>query len=221
MLHAVRSAKAACTDAVGDFGCGRFVAELARLRLEDFHWRMATVQCDIRRPIRLLRLAIECDGHAQGLMIVDTENHASRHPPKGQTVAYVEFLTSAPWNRGTFIPTVQFGLTGYALCPRRSVSADATPSTGRVGLHSVSGSVNFWLQTAGITSFGPDATKKGLGLPGDVGLTGRCLSRQVGRSPRCIMKLNLPKGWASKFSLDGDDHAFAGPASEAKDISYR
>jgi HTH-type transcriptional regulator/antitoxin HigA len=32
------------------------------------------------------------------------------------------------------------------------------------------------------------------------------------------MKLNLPKGWASKFPLDGDEHAFAGPASEAEDI---
>lgn len=32
------------------------------------------------------------------------------------------------------------------------------------------------------------------------------------------MKLNLPKGWASKFPLDGDEHAFAGPASEAEDV---
>ena len=38
MLHAVRSAKAACTDAVGDLDVASFVAELARLRLEDFHW---------------------------------------------------------------------------------------------------------------------------------------------------------------------------------------
>jgi HTH-type transcriptional regulator / antitoxin HigA len=32
------------------------------------------------------------------------------------------------------------------------------------------------------------------------------------------MKLNLPKGWTSKFPIDGDEHAFAGPAAEAKDI---
>ncbi len=32
------------------------------------------------------------------------------------------------------------------------------------------------------------------------------------------MKLNLPKGWASKFPIEGDEHAFAGPASEVEDI---
>ncbi len=32
------------------------------------------------------------------------------------------------------------------------------------------------------------------------------------------MKLNLPKGWASGFPTDGDEHAFAGPASQVEDI---
>ncbi len=32
------------------------------------------------------------------------------------------------------------------------------------------------------------------------------------------MKLNLPKGWASGFPVDGDEHAFAGPPSDAADI---
>ncbi len=32
------------------------------------------------------------------------------------------------------------------------------------------------------------------------------------------MKMNLPKGWANKFPIDSDEHAFAGPACEVQDI---
>ena len=32
------------------------------------------------------------------------------------------------------------------------------------------------------------------------------------------MKLNLPKGWASRFPVEGDEHAFAGPASQVEDV---
>jgi HTH-type transcriptional regulator/antitoxin HigA len=32
------------------------------------------------------------------------------------------------------------------------------------------------------------------------------------------VKLNLPKGWASKFPVEGDEHAFAGPALQVEDV---
>ena len=32
------------------------------------------------------------------------------------------------------------------------------------------------------------------------------------------MKLNLPRGWATKFPIEGDEHAFAGPASQVEDV---
>lgn len=162
MLQAARSAKAGCTGANGKVDVAKFVAELARLRLEDFHWDWRRLKSIFASRSGCDGLAIECDGHAQGLMIIDTENHATRLPPKGQTIAYVEFLTSAPWNRGTFIPTVEFGLTGYALVATAISVSRRNSLDGRVGLHSVSGSVSFYANKCGMTSFGPDATKKGL-----------------------------------------------------------
>jgi len=162
MLQAVRSAKAACTDIKGNVDVAKFSAELARLRLEDFHWDWRRFNAIFAAQSGCCALAIECHGHAQGLMIIDTENHASRFPPKRQTIAYVEFLTSAPWNRGTFIPKVQFALTGYALVATAISISRRNSLDGRVGLHSVSGSVSFYAKKCGMTSFGPDATKKGL-----------------------------------------------------------
>ncbi len=161
MLQAARSARLRCTDAQGNVDVAKFATELARLRLEDFHWDWRRLNAIFAVRSGCLTLAIECDGHAQGFMIVDTENHASRLQPKGQTIAYVEFLTSAPWNRGTFIPTVQFGLTGYALVAT-AISVSRNSLDGRVGLHSVSGSVSFYANKCGMTSLGPDATKKGM-----------------------------------------------------------
>jgi hypothetical protein len=163
MLQAARSAASRCTDARGDVDSPKFIAELARLRLEDFHWDWRRLNASFAARSGCSALAIECEGHAQGLMIIDTENHASRlAPTKGQTIAYVEFLTSAPWNRGTFIPTVQFGLTGYALIATAISVSRRNSLDGRVGLHSVSGAVAFYDKKCGMTSFGPDSTKKGL-----------------------------------------------------------
>jgi hypothetical protein len=163
MLQAARSAAARCADASGNVEFAKFVAELGRLRLEDFRWDWRRLDAIFAARSGCSALAIECDGHAQGLMIIDTDNHASRLPlTKGQTIAYVEFLTSAPWNRGTFIPTVQFGLTGHALIATAISVSRRNSLDGRVGLHSVSGAVTFYERKCGMTSFGPDATKKGL-----------------------------------------------------------
>jgi len=160
MLQAARDARAYCTDASGNVDVGKFATELARLRLQDFHWDWRKVNATSAALSGCSAIAIECDGHAQGLMIIDTENHASRLKPKGQTIAYVELLTSAPWNRGTFIPTAQFGLAGYALVATAISVSRRNSLNGRVGLHSVSGAVGFYANKCGMTSFGPDPIKK-------------------------------------------------------------
>jgi hypothetical protein len=162
MLQAARSARARCTDAQGNVDLGRLGAEIARLRLEDFHWDWRRIHSIFSARSGCSGLAIECDGHAQGLMIIDTENHAGRLEPKGQTIAYVELLTSAPWNRGTFISTSQFALTGYALVATAISVSRNNSLNGRVGLHSVPGSVSFYGNKCGMTSFGPDGRKKGM-----------------------------------------------------------
>ena len=162
MVAAARAAQTSCTDAAGNIDLSRLLTEIARLRLEDIRWDWRQINTIFATRSGCHGLAIECDGHTQGLMLIDTENHASRLAPQGETIAYVELLTSAPWNRGTFIPTQAFALTGYALIATAiGISRDHSLE-GRVGLHSVSGSVNFYETKCGMTSFGPDARKKNL-----------------------------------------------------------
>jgi hypothetical protein len=162
MIQAARAAQASCTGAGGKVDVPKFRTEIARLRLEDVRWDWRQINSMFATRSGCHGLAIECEGHTQGLMLIDTENHASRLAPKGQTIAYVELLTSAPWNRGTFIPTAQFALTGYALIATVIGISRSNALDGRVALHSVSGSVGFYANKCGMTSFGPDVQKKGL-----------------------------------------------------------
>jgi hypothetical protein len=162
MLQAARAVRAKCTDGVGKVDLPKLLTEIGRMRLEDITWDWRQFNAIFAARSGCHGLAIECDGRTQGLMLIDTENHASRLDPKGEAIAYVELLTSAPWNRGTFIPTPQFALTGYALIATAISISRSNSLDGRVGLHSVSGSVSFYANKCGMTSFGADARKKGL-----------------------------------------------------------
>ena len=162
MVGAARTALASCTDSHGALDMSKFASELARLKLEDFKWDWRKINAVYPTHSGLSALAIECAGHTQGLMLLDTENYASRLAPKGQTIAYVELLASAPWNRGTFIPTLQYGLTGYALVATAIGMSRRNSLDGRVGLHSVKGSIAFYTAKCGMTAFGPDPKKPGL-----------------------------------------------------------
>jgi hypothetical protein len=162
MIQAARAVQASCTDAGGKVDVPKFLSEIARLRLEDVQWDWRQINSIFATRSGCQALAIECEGCTQGLMLIDTENHASRLAPTGQAIVCVELLTAAPWNRRTFIPTAQFALTGQALIATAIGISRSNSLDGRVGLHSVSGAVGFYATKCGMTSLGPDAQKKGL-----------------------------------------------------------
>ncbi len=145
----------------GNVDIALFRKELARLRLEDFAWDWRKLHGIYASDPGSALFAIECDGNTQGLMLVETLNHATRLDPKGQNLAYVELLTSAPWNRGTFMGDPRFGQTGYALINIAINVSQDKQFGGRIALHSVSGSVSFYSK-CGMTHLGPDPHKQGL-----------------------------------------------------------
>jgi hypothetical protein len=161
MLKAARDAQARCTKA-GSVDMPMFRAECAKLRVEDFNWDWRRINAVYKSDSDYALLAIECEGHAQGLMLIETVNHATRLSPKGEPLAYVELLTSAPWNRGTFITTQQFNFTGYALVATAISFSQKKNFAGRVALHSVSGALSFYAGKCGMSSLGADPMKKGL-----------------------------------------------------------
>ena len=67
---------------------------------QDLHWDWGN-KTDWSRPLLTLqRFAITCGGALQGLMLVNLTKLTARLPSqKGKDLAYIEFVSTAPWNR--------------------------------------------------------------------------------------------------------------------------
>lgn len=110
---------------------------------ESSHWNWRRKLTGIRGQFGRQEFAIECDGHTQGIMLLDL-NKASRIPAtKGESIVYVDYLQAAPWNRKSLcVP--QFRLVGSILIAASiSLSLDLG-FDGRIGLHSLPQSEGFY-----------------------------------------------------------------------------
>jgi len=160
MLEAAKDARSRCTAADGVVDTNLFGQEMAQLRLQDVGWDWRRLNAGYGDDSDCALFAVEAAGRTQGLMLLEGANHATRHDPKGNNLVYIERIASAPWNRGTFMGSPQFGQTGYALVRIAIEHSRDLQLDGRVALHSVSGSVSFY-NKCGMTHFGPDRHKNG------------------------------------------------------------
>lgn len=162
LVRSARDAQERCRNADGEVDIETFRTELARLRLEDFHWDWRKLAALFGDDPRYVFAAIECEGRTQGLLMVETEDHATRLDPKGDGLAYIERLSSAPWNRTTLVAQSEVELTGYALVTAAIRISQESGFDGRIALHSVPGAVGFYTNKCGMTSLGPDQLHQGM-----------------------------------------------------------
>jgi hypothetical protein len=158
---AVREARRVSTTlATGVTDRNQFLAELARLRVEDAGWRWPEIAASIQGDDRYLGVAIECEGETQGLMLVEAEDHVTRLPEKGQGLAYVELVAVAPSNRPTLQHPPNFQFVGQSLIATAISLSIELKYEGRIALHSVPGAEAFY-RKCGMTSMGRDPMKGG------------------------------------------------------------
>ena len=88
---------------------------------QDLHWDWGE-KTDWSRPLLTLqRFSITCGGALQGLMLVNLTKLTARLPSqKGKDLAYIEFVSTAPWNRPEISGVQQFHGIGIKawLCQR-------------------------------------------------------------------------------------------------------
>lgn len=90
-------------------------------------------------------LSIEADGKAQGLMMLNTVSHVARlDPDKGRPMVYVDYLESAPWNVKGMVAEPRFGAIGSRLFEAAIRLSIQEGFRGRVGLHSLPQSEDFY-----------------------------------------------------------------------------
>ena len=108
---------------------------------------------------------ITCENRWQGVILTKTSPYQSRlEPDKGKPLVYIDHLESAPWNWP--IPDIdqkgEFRGIGSLLVWRAVKQSEEEGFRGRIGLHALSQSVQFYEKSCGMTSLGPDASKQDL-----------------------------------------------------------
>lgn len=107
-------------------------------------------------------MAIEHEGTAQGLMLLETDGQFARLPDElGKPLVHVMFLASAPWNLSTVVARPRFKGVGTTLL-RAAIEASLDfDFKGRIGLHSLPQADDFYLRL-GMTPMGKDPKKHDL-----------------------------------------------------------
>jgi hypothetical protein len=105
---------------------------------------------------------IECDSAMQGLMLVNTINSSRLQDQKGKPLVYIDYIESAPWNAKEFHPTPYYGGVGVRLIEASIRFSLSEGFGGRVGLHSLPQSEQFYEKTCGMTRGEIDLRYEGL-----------------------------------------------------------
>jgi hypothetical protein len=131
-------------------------------RPEHDHWRWERKVSVTGHLLSYPTLALECDGHAQGLMLLKTDGVFGRLPEQaGHPLVSVEFLASAPWNLPTIVAQPRYRGVGTLLLRAAVATSLDLGFKGRIGLHALPQAEQFYSRS-GMASLGPDEQKGGL-----------------------------------------------------------
>jgi len=160
---AVSEVRATCTNQHGVLDKPAFVAGLGNRNIQDGYWEWDRKWDLLQNDLSKVFFAVECDGAAQALMVVDNSKYVCRHDDhSGSGLIYIEFVAVAPWNRGALVTDPTYGGLGKVLVGTAVSLSIEEEFAGRIGLHSLPQSEGFYTNGCGMTDFGPDAGKEGL-----------------------------------------------------------
>jgi hypothetical protein len=122
-------------------------------RVEDAHWDWSRKVKTYRVSLSHRHFAVECAADTQGLMQLEL-THRSRIDP-GQHLIYIDLLSVAPWNRKKLVERPRLIGVGSVLFTQAVGTSLEEGFSGRVGLHSLPTSAD-WYRKQRMQSFGPD-----------------------------------------------------------------
>jgi hypothetical protein len=124
---------------------------------QDLHWAWDKKTDWSRSLLSLQRFAITCGGALQGLMLVNLTKLTARLPSqRGKDLAYIEYVSTAPWNRPEIAGVQQFHGIGINMVRAAIELSRNEGFHGRVGLHALSQSASFYNEICGMSDLGPD-----------------------------------------------------------------
>lgn len=117
---------------------------------EHWHWdwRKKSAKTDF---LAYRCFGIECDNEMQGLMLVNTINFASRLGQKNKPLVYVDYIEAAPWNMKELTPAPRYSAVGTRLIEAAIRFSLKEEFGGRIGLHSLPQSEQFYEKACRMT----------------------------------------------------------------------
>ncbi len=124
---------------------------------QDLHWDWGG-KIDWSRPmLSLRRFAITCGGALQGLMMANLTKLTARLPSqRGKDLAYIEFVSTAPWNRPDISGIQQFHGVGINMVRAAVQLSRDEGFHGRIALHSLGQASGFYTKACAMTCLGAD-----------------------------------------------------------------
>jgi len=122
------------------------------------HWDWRRKAASIRGLLANPAFSVMCGGVTQGMMILDTTRRRCRiESQKGKNLVYVEYIENAPWNREQLFKPSRYKGVGTMLIRAAIETSVAEGFKGRLGLHSLPQSNDFYANTCRMTDMGSDA----------------------------------------------------------------
>lgn len=128
--------------------------------VQDSHWDWVGKAKDARRAMGQETFAVECNGHTQGLMLVDLTRFARLDPHRGRELVYIELLATAPWNRYGTVADPKYKGVGRILIASAISLSIHEGFEGRIGLHSLYQAESWYREEAGFTDVEFEHLKK-------------------------------------------------------------
>lgn len=129
------------------------------------HWDWGKKAAAIGGLLSNQSMSIVCNGMTQAMMIMDLSKRARIESQVNNHIVYIDFIEAAPWNRQEL--NSKRKLVGYAGCGSILIRAaielsKAEGFKGRIGLHSLPQSNEFYANRIGMTDLGKDSSYENL-----------------------------------------------------------
>lgn len=134
--------------------------ESAEANAQDSHWDWIRKARAANDSLQYEFFTVECGDTTQGLMLVDVTKFANLPTQEGRELVYVDFLATAPWNRPGFSQAPKYKGIGRLLIATAVSLSLTLEFKGRIGLHSLPQSENWYETVCGFTASGYDQEKK-------------------------------------------------------------
>jgi hypothetical protein len=129
---------------------------------EDAHWSWDEIIAQVNGLLAYKKFSIFCNNQLQGMMLVNMSKTAKAAEQSGKELVYVELLATAPWNRKSMVSAPKYQGVGRLLIATAVELSVQEEFKGRIGLHSLPASIEFYRNACAMKDLGPDPNYQNL-----------------------------------------------------------